>query len=127
VKRIEENLGKKPEQMVVDAAYPTHRAIEAMAEKEIDLIGPLKEARKARWSPFQRRGVSKEFYPEAFGYDPSTDHYRCPGEKLLRFESEQRTPGWVSRRYRARLADCRSCPFRRNVVPTPKRDLPWCV
>jgi len=122
VKRIEENLGQKPEQMVVDAAYPTHQAIEAMAEKEIDLIGPLREARKTPWDdPLKRRGISPEFYPEAFFYDPSTDRYRCPGEKLLRFESTQRKPGWVSHRYRARLVDCRSCPFQAQCCPNTKK------
>lgn len=122
VKRIEENLGQKPEQMVVDAAYPTHQAIEAMADKEIDLIGPLKEARKTPWDdPLKRRGISPEFYPEAFCYDPSTDRYRCPGDKLLRFESAQRKPGWVSHRYRARLADCRSCPFQAQCCPQTQK------
>ncbi len=47
VERIKANLGKAPEQMVVDAAYPTQEAIEAMAEDGIDLIGPLPERRKA--------------------------------------------------------------------------------
>ena len=122
VKRIEENLGQKPEQMVVDAAYPTHQAIEAMAEQEIDLIGPLREARKAPWNdPLKRRGISPEFYPEAFSYDASTDRYRCPAEKLLSFETEERKPGWVSRRYRARLADCRSCPFQAQCCPKTKK------
>src|ERR1700747_2256631 len=92
VERIETNLGEKPEQMVVDAAYPTHPTIEGMADKGIDLIGPLREARKAPWDPLKRHGVSKEFYPEAFSYDASTDRYRCPGEKLLSFETEQRKP-----------------------------------
>jgi len=121
VERIETNLGEKPEQMVVDAAYPTHPTIEGMADKGIDLIGPLREARKAPWDPLKRHGVSKEFYPEAFSYDASTDRYRCPGEKLLSFETEQRKPGWVSRRYRARLADCRSCRFQAQCCPNTKK------
>ena len=41
VQRIEDNFQDKPEQMVVDAAYPTHAAIEEMAQKGIDLIGPV--------------------------------------------------------------------------------------
>ena len=48
VGRIEENLDQKPEQMVVDAAYPTHDAIEAMAHKGIDLIGPLRDQNRLR-------------------------------------------------------------------------------
>ena len=121
VARIETNLGEKPEQVVVDAAYATHPTIEGMADKGIDLIGPLREARKAPWDPLKRHGVSKEFYPEAFWYDASTDCYRGPGEKLLSFETEQRKPGWVSRRYRARLADCRSCRFQAQCCPDTKK------
>ena len=49
VKRIEENLGQKHEQMVADGAYPTHDAIEAMAEQEIELIGPLPNRKKPSW------------------------------------------------------------------------------
>jgi transposase len=122
VERIETNLGQKPEQMVADGAYPTQPTIEAMADKEIDLIGPLRETRKAPWEdPLKRRGVSREFYPAAFSYDPSTDHYTCPAQKLLNFETEERQKGWVRRRYRARRADCQSCPFQARCCPKTKK------
>src|SRR5438093_13219193 len=62
VERIESNLGEKPEQMVVDAAYPTQTTIEAMADKGIDLIGPLRETNKAPWDSLKRRAVSKDIY-----------------------------------------------------------------
>ena len=121
VERIETNLGQKPEQIVVDAAYPTQPTIQAMADQGIDLIGPVREARKAPWDSLKRRGVSREFYPEAFFYDPSMDHYTCPADKLLNFETEERQGGWVKRRYRARLADCRSCPFQSQCCPGTKK------
>ena len=117
VKRIEENLGQKPEQMVADGAYPTHDAIEAMAEQEIELIGPLPNRKKPSWDVLERHGVSPEFYPQAFSYDPSTDGYRCPAGKRLSFETEERQGGCVKRRYRARRADCRSCPFQARCCP----------
>jgi len=121
VKRIEQNLGQKPEQMVVDGAYPTQEAIEAMAEQEVDLIGPLPERKKPSWDVLKRHGVSPEFYPPAFSYDPSTDGYRCPAGKLLSFETEERQGGWVKRRYRARRTDCRSCPFQAQCCPGTKK------
>ena len=121
VERIETNLGEKPEQMVVDAAYPTQPTIEAMADQGIDLIGPVREARKAPWDSLKRRGVSKEFYPEAFCYDPSTDRYTCPAGKLLNFETEERQKGWVKRRYRARASQCRSCRFQARCCPGSKK------
>jgi transposase len=121
VQRIEANLGQKPEQMVVDAAYPTQEAIEAMAEKGIDLIGPLVARKKPSWDVLKRNGVSAAFYPQAFSYDPSTDSYRCPAGQRLSFETEERQGGWVKRRYRARRADCRSCPFQSQCCPGTKK------
>ncbi len=121
VERIESNLGEKPEQMVVDAAYPTQTTIEAMADKGIDLIGPLRETNKAPWDSLKRRAVSKEFYPETFSYDASTDRYTCPAGKLLKFETQERQKGWVKRRYRARASDCRSCPFQARCCPESKK------
>ena len=121
VERIETNLGQTPEQMVVDAAYPTHSTIETMADQGIDLIGPLREVKKAPWDSLKRRGVSKEFYPEAFTYDPITDRYTCPAGKVLSFETEERQSGWVKRRYRARASQCRSCPFQARCCPGSKK------
>lgn len=121
VKRIEENLGQKPEQMVADGAYPTNDAIEAMAEQEIELIGPLPNRKKPSWDVLERHGVSPEFYPQAFSYDPSSDGYRCPAGKRLSFETEERQGGCVKRRYRARRADCRSCPFQAQCCPGTKK------
>ena len=121
VQRIESNLESKPEQMVVDAAYPTQKSIEAMGQKGIDLIGPVREVRKAPWDPLKRRGVSAEFYPQAFSYDPSTDRYTCPAGKLLGFETQEQRGGWVRRRYHARLSDCRSCPFQAQCCPQTKK------
>lgn len=121
VKRIEENLGQKPEQMVVDGAYPTNDTIKEMADQEIDLIGPLPNRKKPSWDVLKRHGVSAEFYPQGFCHDSSTDGYRCPAAKLLSFETEERQGGWVKRRYRARPSDCRSCPFQARCCPGTKK------
>jgi transposase len=120
VERIQTNL-QTPEQMVVDAAYPTHSTIETMADQGIDLIGPLREVKRAPWDSLKRRGVSQEFYPEAFTYDPITDRYSCPAGKVLSFETEERQSGWVKRRYRARASQCRSCPFQARCCPGSKK------
>ena len=37
------------------------------------------------------------------------------------FETEERQGGWVKRRYRARRADCRSCPFQTRCCPGTKK------
>lgn len=121
VERIEINLGQTPEQIVVDAAYPTHSTIETMAAEGIDLIGPLPERNKPSWDVLKRHGVSPQFYPQAFCYDPSTDRYTCPADKFLNFETQERQRGWVKRRYRARASDCRNCRFQARCCPGSKK------
>jgi transposase len=121
VERIEKNLEQKPEQMVVDAAYPTSDTIMEMADSGIDLIGPLPERKKPLWDVLKRHGVSAQFYPQAFGYDQTADLYRCPAGKPLSFETEERYRGWVKRRYRARLSDCRSCRYQAQCCPKTKK------
>jgi hypothetical protein len=92
-----------------------------MADKGIDLIAPLVERKKPSWDVLKRNGVSAQFYPQAFCYDPSTDSYRCPAGKPLSFETEERQGGWIKRRYRARVSDCRSCPFQSQCCPRTKK------
>jgi transposase len=121
VKRIEDNLKEKPEQMVVDAAYPTHDAILAMAQKGIDLIGPLTDRKQTSVDSLKRRGISPEFYPQAFTYNESTDSYTCPAHKTLHFETEEKQKGWIKRRYRARASQCRECRFQAQCCPGSKK------
>lgn len=121
VQRMEDNLKEKPEQMVVDGAYTTHNAIEAMAQKGIDLIGPVRETKKTSLDSLKRRGISAEFYPRAFSYDESTDSYTCPADKRLHFETEEKHNGWIKRRYRARASQCRACPFQAQCCPGSKK------
>jgi len=121
VARIEDSFKEKPEQMVVDAAYPTHDAILAMAQKAIDLIGPLTDRKQTSVDSLKRRGISPEFYPQAFTYHESTDSYRCPAHKTLHFETEEKQKGWIKRRYRARAWQCRACPFQTQCCPGSKK------
>ena len=121
VARIEDSFKEKPEQMVVDAAYPTHDAILAMAQKGIDLIGPLTDRKQTSVDSLKRRGISPEFYPQAFTYNESTDSYRCPAHKTLHFETEEKQKGWIKRRYRARASQCRECRFQAQCCPGSKK------
>lgn len=117
VKRIEENLGKKPEQIVVDGAYPTHHAIEAIAQDGIDLIAPLPDRNNTSIDSLKRRGITPQFYPQAFTYNESTDSYTCPANQTLHFETEEKQNGGIKRRYRARPSQCRACPFQSQCCP----------
>jgi transposase len=121
VERVEANLGQEPEQMVVDAGYTNQDSIEAMVQREIDLIGALPERKKASWDPLKRRGVSVEFYPEAFRYDASVGRYMCPAGKGLVYETREQHAGWWHHRYRARASDCQVCVFQKQCCPGTKK------
>jgi transposase len=121
VERVEANLGQKPKQMVVDEGYMNSGSLEAMVEWEIDLIGSAPEARKAPWDPWQRRGLTREFYPEAFGYDSGADRYTCPAGQVLTYETREQHGCWWHYRYRARASDCQACAFQAQCCPGTKK------
>ena len=121
VERIEANMGEKPKQMVVDAGLTNQATLEAMTEKQVDLIGTLLERRGVAEKRMKQRGVSPDFYPQAFEYEASTDCCRCPAGKVLQYETEERQGASLRRRYRARASDCRGCAFQAQCCPGTKR------
>jgi hypothetical protein len=121
VERIEANMGENPEQVVVDGGLTNQATLEAMAEKQVDLIGSLPERRGVAEKRMKQRGVSSDFYPQAFDYDASADCYRCPAEKVLHYETEERSGASVRRRYRAKASECRGCAFEAQCCPGTKR------
>jgi len=121
VERIEANLGEKPKQMVVDAGLTNQATLEATAEKQVDLIGALPERKGVAEKRMKQRGVSPDFYPQAFEYDASTDCCRCPAGKVLSYETEERQGASVRRRYRAKASDCRGCAFQAQCCPGTKK------
>jgi transposase len=121
VKRIEANLGEKPKQMVVDGGLTNQGTLEAMEAREVDLIGALPERRGGSEKRMKQRGVSPDFYPQAFEYDGSVNCCRCPGGKELHYETEERGGASVRRRYRAKASDCRDCAFQAQCCPGTKK------
>jgi transposase len=121
VERIEANLCEKPKQMVVDGGLTNQAAMEAMAERHVDLIGALPERRGVAPDRLKQRGVSPEFYPQAFEYDEGADCYRCPAGQVLHYETQERQGASVRRRYRTKSSECRGCPFQAQCCPGTKR------
>lgn len=121
VDRMETNLDQRPKQVVVDAGFTNQATMEAMAEKQVDMIGSLPERSGVTPNRLEQLGVSPDFYPQAFEYDASTDSYRCPAGKVLHYESMGRQGASLRRRYRARPSDCRLCMFQAQCCPGTKR------
>ena len=122
IETVEANTGKKPEQVLVDGGYTMKNSnIEAMAERGMDLVGPVPESNID--ASMKRRGVEPEFYPEKFQYDPATDTLRCPAGKPLTAGCAHQAEGHMEYTYKASAPDCRACRFQSQCCPkrSPRR------
>lgn len=115
--RVEENLGCKPAQGIVDGGFTSRENIVEMAKAGVDLIGSLSERSAQTEAQMRRRGVDEAFHPRHFEYDAPTDQFRCPAGNLLRHDGKEHRPGVVIHQYRARLADCAACPWKMCCCP----------
>jgi len=121
VEKVEENMGRSPDQVVVDGGFISRDNILVMDEKKMDLIGPIGDGIEKSVGQLNRRGVEEAFWPEAFRYDEGSDTYICPAGKVLRPDGQEEQPGRINYRYRARGADCQVCAFRERCCPQSGR------
>ena len=116
LERVEANTGQTPEQILVDGGYTTkYSNIEAMAQRGVDLNGPVGE--KNPEASYRQRGISPEFYPDQFTYDVLTDTFTCPAGQSLRPAGISPRDGGAEHRYRALETDCQTCRFRHQCCP----------
>jgi hypothetical protein len=117
MERVEQNLGKTPQEAVTDGGFVSRENIVGMKERGIEFIGPcVDEAGKGR-SSYEGRGVSVEYYRSEFVYDGASDSYRCPQGKVLSYEGKEERHMQVSYRYRAQRSDCQGCPVKSQCCP----------
>lgn len=121
VDRVETNLGQRPKQVVVDGGFTNQATMEAMTEKQVDMIGSLPERSGVALNRLEQRGVSLDFYPQAFEYDGNANCYRCPAGKVVAYETQERQGATLRHRYRAKASDCRGCEFQAQCCPGTKR------
>jgi hypothetical protein len=83
VEKVEQNLGRGPEQVVVEGGFTRRQTILAMDQRGVDWMGSLGEGAAQSGGQMERRGVHPAFGPEAFRYKPESDTYTCPAGKAL--------------------------------------------
>lgn len=93
--------------VAADRGYSTAEVYHALAEQGIDAFIPQ-----------QRRNAAGHFTHDSFEYDQPNDRYRCPNGAWLR-----RVKSAEGLRYKARVADCRSCPLRAECTSGKVRTL----
>lgn len=117
LKRIEQRLKQRPQQMVADGGYTTCTAIQQMAERRVDFLGNL--GRDLTGSGIT---APHQLPPRAFLYDPETNRLRCPEGKLLLPQGRwNKGPGAVYHRYEAKAEDCLHCPRKPECCPGNQR------
>ena len=92
-----------PLQVVADAGYYDRASLLA-----------AEAANLQAYVPRPRKGSGQEkgrFHKSQFAYDPKADAYRCPGEVLLRRETQTRKSGVLVYFY-ANAKACRQCPLK---------------
>lgn len=120
IERVEQNMNRAPEQMVVDGGYISSNNIKEMAERGIDLVGPESENKSAetnRRKSYKHYGVSPEYEASKFVFDAQTNTYVCPQGKHLRYDAKQESHGTRRYRYKASKQDCQTCPAKDQCCP----------
>ena len=64
IDRVKSNTGQEPKQAVVDGGYIKNANIEAMAERGVDLIGPVPESNPE--ASLRKRGIQRDFIRTSF-------------------------------------------------------------
>jgi Transposase DDE domain len=106
IDRVEQNLGKTPDQVVTDGRFVSRDNIVAMNKRGIEWIGPVCDEAGKGQSSYQGRGVRAQYHSAQFIYDAQSDSYRCPQGKILSYEGKEQRYTQVSYRYRAQRLDC---------------------
>jgi transposase len=117
VAQVEQNLGHKPTQVVVDGGFTSRENIMAMAQQGVDMIGSLPEANPSSAGQQRQRGVSEKFYLDKFSYDAQQNIYRCPVGASLTAKGREFCPGVVLHKYVAKAEVCAACQFRSECCP----------
>jgi transposase len=120
VAQVQQNLGAKPEQVVVDGGFTSRQNILTMAAQGIDLIGSFGDQEAKGAGASARRGGSAEFSRAAFEYDPTENVYRCPAGQRLRLIGHNEQVGARQQVYRAEASACQVCRFKAQCCPSPK-------
>lgn len=116
IERVDQNLGAKPGQVVVDGGFTSRANILAVQAMGVDLVGSLieKEATNGNRDP--------EFCTAAFKHDATQNTYECPaGHRLTAAAQSEGRAGTVIHEYRAPRALCEACPLKARCCPNSRQ------
>lgn len=126
VETVERCTGHIPERILADGGYVTRHNIDAMAERGIELIAPVKDAAQQQAAPRARHGVAPAFDRSRFTREG--ENWRCPAGQLLVQIGQKKHHGQMTQTFAADAVLCAPCPHKPRCCPqTPARQIHWIV
>ncbi len=140
VDRVEENFGKKIDNLSADKAFGTGKNLEGMETRNVNFHTPVESPTPQDGNPAKRedprqpvpeaersklpRNDKKKFAKNCFVYDPATDMYFCPMGKEMPYRETKKSDGSQGQKtYRIYgCKDCANCPLAKECLdPKAKR------
>jgi hypothetical protein len=117
IEEIENNVGRKPEQVVADGGFTNRESIERMAEVEIEFYGSLADPQKKSEAAMKANGIDPKFAPHFFILQAETKTAECPAGKQLAYRQRKQKRGDWYEIYQANGADCMACAYQKQCCP----------
>ena len=117
LQEVEENLGAKPAQVVVDGGFTNRNNIVECAAQQIDLYGSLPSPEERSQAAMKAQGIDPAFAPYRFCILEAGQQLQCPAGCRLDYVRQSRKRGDVYQQYQARGQDCLGCCYQRQCCP----------
>jgi multidrug efflux pump subunit AcrA (membrane-fusion protein) len=122
LEEVEQNLEKKPAQVVVDGGFTNRNSIMQCAAQQIDLVGSLPDSKEKSAAAMKSLGIDPAFAPSQFRILDNGERLECPAGCSLERLRENRKRGDLYQQYQARGEDCRECRYQPQCCPkSPQR------
>lgn len=117
MQEVVDNLGRQPEQVVVDGGFTNRENIMQCAAQQIDLVGSLPDPKERSAAAMKSLGIAAEFAPSEFRIVDDGERLQCPAGCVLERLRQNRKRGDLYQQYRAHGEDCRACSYQRQCCP----------
>jgi transposase len=126
VERMADEVGHKPEELLVDSGYVSVRHLEFCAQAGITLYGPYQENDYSAPNGKKTQCNQKTELPKsAFRWLPEAQTYECPEGHRLRFSAKQtqRRADYTLtlKRYTCPAEHCLACPRQKACTQSPHK------
>jgi transposase len=117
LEEVAQNLGKKPQQVIVDGGFTNRENILDCAKQGIDLVGSLSDPKEKSEAAMKANGIDPHFAPHYFQIMENGLRLECPAGCSLPQLGKSVKHGNPYQQYRARGEDCLRCGFQAQCCP----------